>query len=101
MSKLTTATVLAFERNLDISDGFMAQKNSQNENSGIVPVRIQEKSIRGTISNRLKNTITNDPAKLDAEIEKANLQKGLVLGIGCCHHRRNWRWHERHKESSQ
>ena len=26
MSKLTTATVLAFERNLDISDGFMAQK---------------------------------------------------------------------------
>ena len=30
--------------------------------------------MRGTISNRLKNTITNDPAKLDAEIEKANLQ---------------------------
>lgn len=75
MSQLKTATVLAFERNLDISDGFMAQKNSQNENSGTTPVRIQEKSIRGTISNRLKNTITNDPAKLDAEIEKANLQK--------------------------
>ena len=51
MSKLTTATVLAFERNLDISDGFMAQKNSQNENSGNVPVRRQEMSIRGTISN--------------------------------------------------
>ncbi|WP_114800709.1 type I-F CRISPR-associated protein Csy3 [Moraxella canis] len=75
MSKLTTASVLAFERNLDISDGFMAQKNSKDEQSRVVPVRIQEKSVRGTISNRLKNTITNDPAKLDAEIEKANLQK--------------------------
>lgn len=75
MSKLTTASVLAFERNLDISDGFMAQKNSQDDNSPVVPVRIQEKSIRGTISNRLKNAITNDPTKLDAEIEKANLQK--------------------------
>ena len=75
MSKLTTASVLAFERNLDISDGFMAQKNSQDEKSVAVPVRIQEKSIRGTISNRLKNSITADPTKLDAEIEKANLQK--------------------------
>ena len=75
MSKLTTASVLAFERNLDISDGFMAQKNSQDEKSVAVPVRIQEKSIRGTISNRLKNSITADPVKLDAEIEKANLQK--------------------------
>ncbi len=74
MSKLTTASVLAFERNLDISDGFMAQKNSQDEKSVAIPVRIQEKSIRGTISNRLKN-ITADPVKLDAEIEKANLQK--------------------------
>lgn len=75
MSKLTTASVLAFERNLDISDGFMAQKNSQDEKSVATPVRIQEKSIRGTISNRLKKNITDDPAKLDAEIEKANLQK--------------------------
>lgn len=75
MSKLTTASVLAFERNLDISDGFMAQKNSQDEKSVATPVRIQEKSIRGTISNRLKKNITDDPTKLDAEIEKANLQK--------------------------
>lgn len=75
MSSLKTASVLAFERNLDISDGFMAQKNSQNKESVVVPVRIQEKSIRGTISNRLKNTITNDPAKLDGEVEKPNLQK--------------------------
>ncbi len=73
-TKLTTASVLAFERNLDISDAFFSQKDSQVEKSTLTPVTINEKSVRGTISNRLKNAITNDPAKLDAEIEKANLQ---------------------------
>lgn len=75
MSKLTTASVLAFERNLDISDGFFAQMDSENLTPKASPVTIKEKSVRGTISNRLKNAITNDPAKLDAEIEKANLQR--------------------------
>lgn len=74
MSKLTTASVLAFERNLDISDGFMAQKNSQDEKSVATPVRIQEKSIRGTISNRLKKADNKDVLKLDAKEESANLQ---------------------------
>ncbi len=74
MSKLTTASVLAFERNLDISDAFFSQKDSAS-NSKPIAIGIQEKSVRGTISNRLKNTIANDPAKLDAEIEKANLQR--------------------------
>ena len=75
MSKLTTASVLAFERNLDISDGFFAQIDSENLTPKARPVTIKEKSVRGTISNRLKNAITNDPTKLDAEIEKANLQR--------------------------
>ncbi|MBZ1391754.1 MULTISPECIES: type I-F CRISPR-associated protein Csy3 [Psychrobacter] len=75
MSKLKTASVLAFERNLDISDAFFAQQNSQNKDSKAQPVSIKEKSVRGTISNRLKNPEKTDPAKLDAEIEKANLQR--------------------------
>ncbi len=75
MSDLKTASVLAFERNLDISDAFFAQKNSQNSESKVVPVIINEKSVRGTISNRLKNPEKMDATKLDAEIEKANLQK--------------------------
>src|SRR5690554_3101136 len=75
MTKLTTASVLAFERNLDISDAFFWQANSQSENSQSRPVQVVEKSVRGTISNRLKNAIANDAAKLDAETEKANLQK--------------------------
>lgn len=75
MSKLKTASVLAFERNLDISDAFFTQQNSQNKDSKAQPVSIKEKSVRGTISNRLKNPEKTDPAKLDAEIEKANLQR--------------------------
>ncbi len=71
---LATASVLAFERNLDISDGFFWQFDNADKNAKPSPVTIREKSVRGTISNRLKNTIANDPAKLDAEIEKANLQ---------------------------
>lgn len=70
----TTPSVLAFERNLDISDAFFTQCNSQDKNPVEEAVKIREKSVRGTISNRLKNTLTNDPAKLDAEIQKPNLQ---------------------------
>ncbi|KOE62889.1 type I-F CRISPR-associated protein Csy3 [Aggregatibacter actinomycetemcomitans] len=75
MRKLTTPTVLAFERNLDISDAVFTQFNSQDKNPVEEEVKIREKSVRGTISNRLKNTITNDPTKLDAEIQKTNLQR--------------------------
>ncbi|MGC9422952.1 type I-F CRISPR-associated protein Csy3, partial [Vibrio sp.] len=39
------------------------------------PLALQEKSVRGTISNRLKAAVKNDPAKLNAEVEKANLQR--------------------------
>lgn len=79
MSKLTTASVLAFERNLDISDAYFMQKNSNEKE--VSPIIIKEKSVRGTISNRLKNTIANDPLKLDAEVQKANLQTVDVANL--------------------
>lgn len=79
MTKLTTASVLAFERNLDISDAFFWQANSQRENTQSNPVQIVEKSVRGTISNRLNkkdaSDANKDHAKLDAKVENANLQK--------------------------
>jgi CRISPR-associated protein Csy3 len=78
---LKTATVLAFERNLDISDGFFWQFDSNAENPEVKPVSIQSKSVRGTISNRLKAAIANDPVRLDAEIEKANLQTVEVAAL--------------------
>lgn len=73
MSKLKTASVLAFERNFDVSDGIFYQTNWVQRDRQ-VKVKISEKSVRGTISNRLKNAVASDPAKLDAEIQKANLQ---------------------------
>ncbi|MFC0308586.1 type I-F CRISPR-associated protein Csy3 [Gallibacterium trehalosifermentans] len=72
MTKLITATVLAFERRLDISDAIFFQKSATSDQ--LSPVKITEKAVRGTISNRLKNAISNDPTKLDAEIDKPNLQ---------------------------
>lgn len=71
---LKTATVLAFERKLDTSDAFFWQIDSNENESKPTPVSIRPKSVRGTISNRLKNAIANDPVKLDAEIQKPNLQ---------------------------
>lgn len=74
-----TASVLAFERKLATSDAVMyAGKWLGNDWQ---PIRVQEKAVRGTISNRLKNAITSDPAKLDAEIQKANLQRVDVAAL--------------------
>ena len=72
---LKTASVLAFERKLDPSDAlFFAGSWAERASSQSWPaVPVREKSVRGTISNRLK-TKDQDPAKLDAAIENPNLQ---------------------------
>ena len=72
---LKTASVLAFERKLDVSDALMfAGDWTDRENANNwQPVAVREKSVRGTISNRLKAK-DQDPAKLDAAIENPNLQ---------------------------
>lgn len=75
MSNLKTASVLAFERKLANSDAVLHACLWEQRSSHGTPIVVQEKSVRGTISNRLKNAITSDPVKLDAEVEKANLQK--------------------------
>lgn len=72
--ELKTASVLAFERKLDVSDALLFSGDWENRDKEIwQPVVIREKSVRGTISNRLK-TKDQDPAKLDAAIENPNLQ---------------------------
>jgi CRISPR-associated protein Csy3 len=73
-TKLKTASVLAFERKLDPSDGLFHAGDWDNRDEANWPaVIIREKSVRGTISNRLK-TKEQDPAKLDAAIQNPNLQ---------------------------
>ncbi|WP_370203709.1 type I-F CRISPR-associated protein Csy3 [Alloalcanivorax venustensis] len=72
---LKTASVLAFERKLDPSDAlFFAGQWDDRDNLDAWPsVTVREKSVRGTISNRLKAK-DQDAAKLDAAIESPNLQ---------------------------
>lgn len=72
---LKTASVLAFERKLDPSDAlfFAGDWATRNNANSWQPIPIREKSVRGTISNRLKAK-DQDPAKLDAAIENPNLQ---------------------------
>ncbi|MBN3205945.1 type I-F CRISPR-associated protein Csy3 [Pectobacterium sp. CHL-2024] len=79
-TSLKTASVLAFERKLANSDAVMYAGNWAQQDNW-TPIAIQEKSVRGTISNRLKNALTSDPAKLDAEIQKANLQTVDVAAL--------------------
>ncbi|NJE35154.1 type I-F CRISPR-associated protein Csy3 [Megasphaera sp. SW808] len=68
------ASVLAFEKRMVPSDGYMYETRWDTRQEEKTPIRLAEKSVRGTISNRLKNAVKNDPAKLNAEVEKANLQ---------------------------
>lgn len=70
MSKIP-ASVLAFEKKLVPSDGLMYGTTWENRNSQSEPLKLQEKSVRGTISNRLKKS---EEGKIDAKIESANLQ---------------------------
>lgn len=74
-TELKTASVLAFERKLDPSDAlFSAGRWDDRDNGAQWPaVSVREKSVRGTISNRLKAN-AQDPAKLDAQIQSPNLQ---------------------------
>ena len=82
MSKLENPSVLAFERKLDPSDALFYAGNwdARDASQAWPHIAIQEKSVRGTISNRLK-TKDQDPAKLDAAIESPNLQTVDVAAL--------------------
>lgn len=76
---LKTPSVLAFEAKLVPSDALMFAGNW--DSGDWQPVNVGEKAVRGTISNRLKAATANDPAKLDAEVSKANLQTVDVAAL--------------------
>lgn len=71
-----TASVLAFEKKLVPSDGYMygTQWEERNKRNNHTPLQLIEKSVRGTISNRLDKATKGDPVKLNAKVENANLQ---------------------------
>ena len=73
---LTVPSVLSFERNLNVSPGFFyAGTMADRENLSRWPrVAIEQKDVRGTISNRPNKQQLKDPVKLDADVTKPNLQ---------------------------
>ena len=75
------ASVLAFEKKLVPSDGYFYGTNWDNR-AEQTALKLIEKSVRGTISNRLKPAVAGDPMKLNAEVEKANLQKVDACSLG-------------------
>jgi CRISPR-associated protein Csy3 len=71
----TFPSVLAFEKRLVPSDGRMfGVQFAERKTATGIRLRLYEKAVRGTISNRLSDKLGNDAAKIDAEVEKANLQ---------------------------
>lgn len=78
------ATVLAFEKKLVSSDGYLYGTTWKADNKWpkSSSLKLIEKSVRGTISNRLKPAVQNDPLKLNAEVEKPNLQKVDACALG-------------------
>lgn len=72
-TKSKIASVLAYEKKLVPSDGMMYGTTWENK-AEKTALKLVEKSVRGTIANRFKPAIKNDPAKINAEVEKANLQ---------------------------
>lgn len=68
------ASVLAFEKKLVPSDGYLYGTTWAERYEKAEPLELREKSVRGTISNRLKKPLQDDPMKLDAEVQKPNLQ---------------------------
>lgn len=83
MAAKNDATVLAFEKKLVPSDGYLYGTNwAERHQAKPSALKLIEKSVRGTISNRLKPAIQNDPLKLNAEVEKSNLQKVDACALG-------------------
>lgn len=83
MAVKNDATVLAFEKKLVPSDGYLYGTIwDERHQKDPTPLKLSAKSVRGTISNRLKPVQQNDPLKLNAEVEKPNLQTVDACALG-------------------
>ncbi|BEU88449.1 type I-F CRISPR-associated protein Csy3 [Selenomonas sp. TAMA-11512] len=68
-------SVLAYEKKLVVSDGCMHGTTWEKRHAKSTPLAIVEKSVRGTISNRLPDAVQNNPAKINAKVENPNPQR--------------------------
>ncbi|QAR33494.1 type I-F CRISPR-associated protein Csy3 [Geovibrio thiophilus] len=81
--KLETASVLAFERKLDVSDAlFYAGKWDNIKNGGMwKALDVKTKSVRGTISNRLGTKTGDNADKVNSMVDNPNLQTVDVVTL--------------------
>ena len=70
-------TVLAFERKINPSDGFLyaTKWDDRDDKEKSIPLKLVEKSVRGTTSNKLKSTKEKDTIQLSSKNQDANLKK--------------------------
>jgi CRISPR-associated protein Csy3 len=81
---LQVASVLAFEKKLVSSDGYLygTTWDKRHQKSEATPLKLVEKSVRGTISNRMKQADLEDPLKLNKKMESPNLQRVDACALG-------------------
>ena len=75
------ASVLAFEKKLVPSDGYFYGTTWINRNEQTA-LKLIEKSVRGTVSHRLKKTTDNDLLKLNMDIANPNPQTVDACALG-------------------
>lgn len=73
-------SVLAFEKKIVLSDGYMYGAEWSKRKDERKPLEIREKSVRGTMSSREKNAAPGNPAAVQSRLKSANLQK-----VDCCY----------------
>ena len=66
--------VLSFERKIDPSDAVLSAAQWENRGKSQRPLHLREKSVRGTISNKLKSSDEKNAGKIDAMIQNPNIQ---------------------------
>lgn len=75
------ASVLAFEKKLVPSDGYLFGCQWETKEQAI-PLALQEKSVRGTVSHRLNKGGEKDIMKLDMDIASPNPQRVDACALG-------------------
>jgi CRISPR-associated protein Csy3 len=83
MAVKNDATVLAFEKKLVPSDGYLYGTNwAERHQTKPTALKLIEKSVRGTVSHRLKKTTDQDLLKLNMDIASPNPQKVDACALG-------------------
>lgn len=73
-NKADALTVLAFEKKIVASDGYMYGTTWDERHTQREAIPVVEKSVRGTISNRVPVDTGKDVLKLQKDVKNANLQ---------------------------